>query len=155
MAHPMKIANLIATWVATGLGIGYAPKAPGSVASLFAMLLFFPFRHLSPLLWAALWPILFVVGVNASKRCQEIWKRDDPPQIVIDEICAMLLILFFLPVSWIGWTAGFGLFRFFDILKPPPIKYCETFPHGWGIMIDDLAAALYTLTLLKGLQAVL
>jgi phosphatidylglycerophosphatase A len=78
----------------------------------------------------------------------------DSPQIVIDEIVAMLLVLFLLPSSLRWQIGGFLLFRFFDIAKPPPIRILEGLPGGWGIMADDLLAALYTISLLRLFQGI-
>ena len=73
----------------------------------------------------------------------------DASQIVIDEIVAMMLVSFLLPASPGWWIAGFFVFRLFDISKPPPIRAIEKLPGGWGIMMDDLLAAGYTVGLLR------
>jgi phosphatidylglycerophosphatase A len=82
----------------------------------------------------------------------------DPSSVVIDEIVALPLV-FFLPLSlhpgflgipamlpdaeaMVWWFVGFALFRFFDIVKPPPIRQFQALPGGWGIVVDDLLAAL-------------
>ena len=69
--------------------------------------------------------------------------KKDPRTIVIDEALGQLLVLFRLNPTWFPLLIGFGLFRFFDIIKPFPIKKAEKFPKGWGIMIDDILAAIY------------
>jgi len=69
--------------------------------------------------------------------------------MVWDETVAFLLVLFFTPVHAYWQAFAFLLFRFFDIVKPPPIRYYErTFKGGWGVMIDDIVAAFYTLLVL-------
>jgi phosphatidylglycerophosphatase A len=73
----------------------------------------------------------------------------DSSEIVIDEIVAMMLVSFLLPAAPGWWAAGFLVFRFFDISKPPPIRALEKLPGGWGVMVDDLLAAGYTVGLLR------
>jgi phosphatidylglycerophosphatase A len=72
------------------------------------------------------------------------WKTEDPQKVVIDEAAGQYLALFQLSPSWWPLIMSFVLFRLFDILKPFPIRRIETFSNGWGIMLDDIVAALYT-----------
>lgn len=145
-----------ASWVATGLGVGYSPFAPGAAGSLVGLFFFLCLQSLSPFYNSLFLGFLFGAGVYTAGRSESDFNRKDPSQIVIDEICGMFLVLLLLPSS-LGWrAAGFLLFRFFDIAKPPPIRRFEEFPGGWGIMLDDLWAAGYTvwlLRLMKGLFA--
>ncbi len=73
---------------------------------------------------------------------------------MIDEIAAVLLVLPFVPASFGWWIAGVVLFRFFDIVKPPPVRLFERLPGGWGVMADDLAAGGYTLFCLWVVQII-
>ncbi|NTV81952.1 MAG: phosphatidylglycerophosphatase A, partial [Candidatus Aminicenantes bacterium] len=68
--------------------------------------------------------------------------RPDPGRIVIDEVVGQLLALAFLPGAWVPVAVAFALFRFFDIIKPWPIRRLERLPGGWGIMADDVGAGL-------------
>ena len=82
-------------------------------------------------------------GEGGKKASPE--KKKDPPCIVIDEFAGYMASLLFLPLSWGYITAAFVLFRFFDILKPPPLRRLENvFNDGFGIMADDIGAAAYT-----------
>lgn len=93
-----------------------------------------------PAVWWSL-PALILVGVWASGRAERSWGRD-PGRVVIDEIAGALVTVATLPPTLpVIWT-GFFLFRAFDILKPPPIRWCERLPGGWGVMADDIAAGL-------------
>jgi phosphatidylglycerophosphatase A len=85
---------------------------------------------------------MFFIGVFASARMEEEL-GEDPPVVVVDEVVGMWISLLFLPKGI--WIAGlsFLLFRLFDIVKPPPARRLEALQHGWGIMLDDVAAALY------------
>jgi len=132
----------------TGFGVGYCPIAPGTAGSVLGVLLFLPFQTV-PLLYAlpAL-TLLFGIGVYTTHFSFALFGEKDPPKIVIDEIVAILLILFLLPPSIVWWVFGFLLFRVFDITKPLGIREAETLPCGWGVMADDAIAALYTLLIL-------
>ncbi|HZX09381.1 MAG TPA: phosphatidylglycerophosphatase A, partial [Acidobacteriota bacterium] len=74
---------------------------------------------------------------------------DDPSEVVLDEVLGQLAALFMLEPSWILILSAFFVFRFFDILKPFYIKKAENFSKGWGIMLDDVIAGIYTSILLN------
>ena len=75
--------------------------------------------------------------------------RIDPGQVVIDEVAGQIITFLATPrVTWKGLLAGFIIFRLFDIVKPFPARRAERFPGGWGIMMDDLIAGLYSLLVL-------
>lgn len=130
--------------ISTFFGLGYFPIAPGTMASL-AVILIYRF-WLTNIPWYVFWGvfiILFFLGVYTSSLHARDLDREDPRCIVIDEVVGQFLVLFRLPSSWPLLIVAFLLFRFFDIFKPFPIKRVEVFPSGWGIMLDDLVAALY------------
>lgn len=131
--------------VSTFLGVGYFPVGQGTLASLIVMLLykFFLFR----LHWAVylgLNGIVFIAGVVSSSVHSSCLKKKDPHEIVIDEVAGQMLVFFRLNPSWFLVVSGFVLFRIFDIFKPFPVRQIEKFPKGWGIMADDIMAAVYT-----------
>lgn len=89
-----------------------------------------------------------LIGVWASTLTEQTLKVLDPSSVVIDECWAMYLIIVASPGAYLSWevaVAAFLLFRVFDIIKPPPLKNLARLPGGWGIMLDDAGAALYTL----------
>ncbi len=131
--------------MATFFGIGYFPLAPGTLASLIVVLLYKFFLHqLSwPVHLLVFWGV-FIAGIIASDRMSSKWKTEDPQKVVIDEAAGQYLALFQLSPSWLPLLLSFLLFRLFDILKPFPIRRIESFPRGWGIMLDDFVAALYS-----------
>jgi len=137
-----------AVGIATGGGLGYFPVFPGTVGSLLGLVLFFPLRHLSLPIYLVFLVVLFGVGVFCSGLSESFFKKKDSGHIIIDEIHSMFLISFFIPQTPMWWIAGFVVFRFFDIKKPYPIRRFERLPGGWGVMMDDLIAALYGLALL-------
>jgi phosphatidylglycerophosphatase A len=86
---------------------------------------------------------LFFIGIFIADRLSKIW-GDDPRMVVIDEFATFLLPLYFTPKRFFPLAVSFILFRLFDIIKPPPIRRLEKLPGGWGIMLDDLLAAVFT-----------
>ncbi len=135
--------------LATVFGLGYVPLAPGTAASAVAATVYMLFLHRWPWpLYAAFVLLLFFGGCAIAARAAFELGRPDPGVVVIDEVCGQLIALAFLPAGWLVVGASFVLFRFFDIIKPWPIRRLEHLPGGWGIMADDavagLAAALLT-----------
>lgn len=129
----------------TSLGIGYI-KGGGTVAALFCCICWY-------LAWAGGYPPLFLsllitlvitlVGVWSSSIVEKIWGKD-PSRVVIDEVAGMCIGLLFVPVNLKYVLLALVLFRFFDILKPLFIRKMENLPSGWGIMMDDVLAGIYT-----------
>jgi phosphatidylglycerophosphatase A len=141
--------------IATLFGVGLFPKAPGTWGSLATIPLAWALHALGGFpLTAVATAALFVVGVWASGVYAAQIGRSDPPEAVIDEAVGMLIALWPLSLGlwlmevpspvypWPGWALGFAAFRFFDILKPPPIRWVERLPGGWGIMLDDVVAGV-------------
>lgn len=135
---------LLLKYIATLGFIGYLPVAPGTFGTLVA-LVFFILLEPSPFTHIAILFITIPIGIISSHYAEKILNKKDSRHIVIDEFCGYLLSVIFIPYS-IGYAlAAFFLFRFFDILKPFPIKKMEeSLSGGTGIMADDIMAALYT-----------
>jgi phosphatidylglycerophosphatase A len=151
-------ANLgrVVRFFATGGCAGYIPIAPGTAGSLVGLFLYFPLQWLSPFLYLAVVVILFGVGVFLSHLAERDFGETDSQFIVIDEIVGMLLSLAFVPQGLFWALGGFVLFRIFDVLKPPPVKWFERhLPGGWGIMADDAMAAVYANLVLQGITIVI
>jgi phosphatidylglycerophosphatase A len=129
---------------ATFFGLGYFPFAPGTLSSAVIVLLYKFFLHkLSWPIYLVLFFFLFILGIFVSDIYSRMLKKDDPRSVVIDEAAGQLIALFLLTPQWTYCAANFILFRIFDIVKPFPIKRVETFPRGFGIMLDDLVAAIF------------
>jgi phosphatidylglycerophosphatase A len=143
LLHPAMV-------IATGFGLGLLPAAPGTWASLVALpcgWLIAGRSGVIGLLIAA--ATAFVLGCWASDRVSRASGIFDPGFVVIDEIAAQLLILAAAPLDWRFYLAAFVLFRLFDIWKPFPINWLDrTVKGGFGIMLDDVAAAFYVLILI-------
>jgi phosphatidylglycerophosphatase A len=123
---------------------------PGTWASLAALPCGWAIRSLGgTTALAAAAAIAFVLGCWAATRVAAASGHHDPGFIVIDEIAAQWLVLLATPLDWRFYAAAFLLFRLFDIAKPWPIRSVERrVAGGFGIMLDDVVAALYALVLL-------
>lgn len=134
----------LAIALATFLGAGYCPFAPGTAGSAAALLLWALLRWAgSPAAEVAVVVILFAAGAWAGTVAESHFGRRDPGQVVLDEVMGMLITLLFAPVTWVGVVIGFFLFRGFDIVKPFPARWCEGLRGGVGIMADDAVAGIY------------
>lgn len=143
----------LSAMIATVGGIGRIPTAPGTWGSLAAL----------PIGWAAHWAgginalvfvttLIFAAGWLAT-TVYLAGRDEDPSEVVIDEVAGQLIALW--PLSWAltqssvephvfpwpGWVGGFLLFRFFDIVKPPPVNWADR-PGPLGVMLDDVVAGI-------------
>ena len=128
---------------------GHARKAPGTVGSLAGLIwytvVFYPLGNFNYLLMLALTIYLAVEFCGEAEK--RLFQRD-PSQVVLDEFVAMPVCFIGLQpylemgYAWAIFIVGFGLFRFFDIIKPLGIKRLQDYPGGVGIVVDDLAAGL-------------
>jgi len=136
--------------IALGFGTGLAPFAPGTAGTLLAFPLYFLLNPwLSPLSFFAVIVAFFGIGVWACERTGRDLGIPDHGGMNWDEVVAMLLILLVTPEHWAWWTFAFVAFRFFDVIKPPPIRHIDrSMKGGLGVMFDDVVAAFYTLLVL-------
>ena len=134
-----KTALALSTW----FGAGLFPVVPGTFGSLAALPLVLVLQYLG--VWYSVFILAVVTGVAiwASDLTHKLMGQNDPKEVVIDEVAGFLLTMLLLPFSWLVLGLGFFLFRFFDILKPYPIRHAERLKGGWGIVLDDLLAGLY------------
>ncbi len=147
LSHPARL-------VAFGFGAGLVPVAPGTWGTLLALPVFLLVSpRLEPVEFLLMLLALFALGVWACDVTGRSLGNSDHGGMVWDETVAFLLVLFFTPAG-LHWQAlAFLIFRLFDILKPPPIRYYErTFKNGFGVMLDDLIAAFYTLLVLAAVR---
>jgi phosphatidylglycerophosphatase A len=132
----------LALLVATVMGVGYAPFAPGTFGTAAGLLLW-AVLPTAPAVQALAILALFAAGSWSGSVAERHFGRTDPGQVVVDEVMGMLITLFMIPVGWWGAVAGFLIFRVADVLKPFPANRLERLPGGVGVMADDAMAAVY------------
>ena len=139
--------------LAVGFGSGLVAKGPGTAGTVVGVLLFWPLSQLSLPGYLGACLALFLAGVWICGRAADALNTHDHPSIVFDEIVGFLVTMIAIPAQWPWILAGFTLFRVFDIIKPWPISVLDRrVKGGFGIMIDDLLAALFALCLLHAAQ---
>lgn len=148
LGHPAR-------WIALGFGSGLAPKAPGTIGTLWAWVAFVVFdRWLDDAGWAMVLLASALVGWWAVTKTLQDLGRSDPGEIVWDEVLAFWLVLWLtMPMGFIGQLVAFALFRYFDAAKPGPVSWADGLfkqaaspaLKGLGVLFDDLVAALCTL----------
>ncbi|MGD9786333.1 MAG: phosphatidylglycerophosphatase A [Sulfuricellaceae bacterium] len=140
-----------AHFFALGLGSGLAPKAPGTAGSAVAIPLYLALAYFLPQPWLlAVVAASFLVGIWFCDVTGKALGEADFGGIVWDEIVAVWLVLVFTPMTVWWYGAAFALFRLFDIWKPFPIGYFDRHTHGgFGVMLDDLLAAAYTIGIIR------
>jgi phosphatidylglycerophosphatase A len=155
--------NAFLLWLAQGFGIGRIPVAPGTFGSVIG-LLWFAVLLLAGNIWLFLVGCLIGVALSVW-LCgvgEKVLNATDPGSVVFDEIAAI-------PICFLGWVAVhlwktgafpapeyffskqnilptlgvFAAFRFFDVLKPWPVRQSQSLPGGWGVTVDDVLAAVY------------
>lgn len=137
-------------FLSSGTYLGYIPIASGTFGTLWGI----PGAYWlsGQTIWIQGAIILGSIGlaIIIAGEAEKIWRRKDPSQVVIDEVVGYLVAMVGLPFSWATALVGFLLFRIMDILKPYPIrKIDQSMPGGWGIVLDDVLAGLYTHLLLR------
>ena len=137
----------MATVIATAGGAGYSPVAPGTAGTLVAVVALWlvPLSTVALLLATA---VVTALGLWAGARVERAVGGKDPGVVVIDEVAGMMVSVLAVPRSVPVLVAAFFLFRFFDVVKPPPANRLQALPGGLGIMVDDLIAGAYALLVL-------
>jgi len=149
LRHP---AVLLATW----FGVGLIPIAPGTWGSLAAL----PFAWAIRSLWGTIGlavgtAVVFFAGWWAAQTVTNAGGIKDPGAVVIDEVAAQWLVLLAAPRNPLAWVLALLLFRIFDIWKPWPVRWADRdVAGGFGVMLDDLLAAVYALLVLSALLAI-
>ena len=139
----------IAQTIATFFYLGYAPLAPGTVGTFGAIALFYLLSNFSTLVYSLFFLGFTIISIWASGEASVIFGKTDPGQVVVDEVCGYLVTMFLIPPSLRNIILGFFFFRFFDIVKLPPARKVECLPGGFGIVIDDVIAGIYSNIILQ------
>lgn len=142
--------------LAFGFGSGLSPKAPGTAGSVLALVLFPLLALLSLPQYLLVVAVTVGAGVWICDRAAKKLGVHDHGGIVLDEIAGLWLAMASFPATWPWMLAGFLLFRFFDIVKPWPIRWLDRrVGGGFGIMVDDLLAGVFTWLILMAVREVL
>lgn len=149
---PSEKKTLWAWTAGTFFGAGLLKPGPGTYGSISAVILWYLAAHLlrpSPIGFAVATAIAAIlvtlIGIPASSIVARESGREDPGFVVLDEVAGQLFALIAIPADWQHAALSLLLFRFFDILKPPPVRQLERLHGGVGIMLDDVAAGLLAL----------
>ena len=146
---PRQILSDPILFLAFGFGSGLAKKAPGTFGTLAAIPVYWLFVQADLFIYSLLTLIVTVTGVWICGIAAEKLGEHDFGGIVWDEIAGFLITMWLVHFTWQTVLAGFILFRFFDILKPWPIKWLDQQVHGGlGIMLDDVLAGIFAGSLL-------
>jgi len=151
MAEKIRSAELLHPMVllALGLGVGLAPVAPGTFGTLLAIPLYLFLQTLPDTTQLTVTGLLFLAGSAICDFAADRLGVHDHPAIVFDEVVGYLVTMAFAPAGWQWMVAGFVVFRFFDIVKPWPIRWLDRHVQGGtGIMLDDFVAGLFGALLL-------
>jgi len=142
-------------WViGTFFGAGLGRPGPGTWASVATSLLWFGLARFAdpislPLIAAITACVVTLIGIPAATRVARALGKEDPSQVVIDEVAGQMVAFIYVPLHWHNILAALILFRAFDITKPFPIRRLEHLPEGTGIMLDDIGAGLYALAVMQ------
>jgi len=132
--------RLLATWG----GSGYSPVASGTVGTLAAIPFYLWLARLPLPLYLLTLTAFFFLACWVSGKAESIFREKDSGKIVIDEVVGYLVTMIAIPCDWRYVVAGFFLFRFFDIVKPPPASWFDRkLKNGYGVVLDDVAAGVY------------
>ena len=139
-----KLQQSIILFVAQGAYSGRSPFAPGTAGTIIGMLLYLFFKERPLWIYLGVCAVVTALGSWAAGEAEKLLGKKDSPSIVIDEIAGFLVSMLLVPGTWQFMIAGFLLFRFFDILKPWPLRRLQDLPGGPGVVLDDIGAGLYT-----------
>jgi phosphatidylglycerophosphatase A len=151
--HPPAEKKTLWAWlIGTFFGAGLLKPGPGTYGSIAAVLLWYAAAHIVHPAPAALAIgttiaaiLATLIGIPAATIVANESGREDPGHVVIDEVAGQLIALIAIPADWQHAALSLLLFRFFDILKPPPVRQLERLHGGTGIMLDDVGAGIYAL----------
>jgi phosphatidylglycerophosphatase A len=144
----MNLIRFFQKTLASVFFIGYIPLMPGTLGSALvtAGLWYLQSRThavFSPTLWWIAIVGLTALSIVVSSRPKDVFRREDPQQVIIDECAGQLITFFLIPLTLNNLILGFLLFRFFDIIKPFPIYKMEELEGGVGITMDDVVAGVF------------
>lgn len=135
--------------MATGFGAGYSPIAPGTLGTLLAIPIYYFLSEMSFPLYELTLITFFFLSCWISGQAQQYFGKKDDQRIVIDEMMGFFVAMLWVPQTPLFILVGFILFRFFDILKPFPIRRFEKVGGGFGVVLDDVMAGIFANVILR------
>ena len=137
--------NRFFLFIATGFGVGYSRIAPGTLGTLIAVPIYYFLSAITSPLYEITLIGFFFLSVWISENAEIFFGKKDDRRIVVDEIVGFLITMLWVPKTLPFIIMGFFLFRFFDILKPFPIRRMERkLKGGFGVVLDDVMAGIYS-----------
>jgi len=141
--------NHFVTILATGLGVGYSPVAPGTLGTLVAIPIYYFLSEIPFPLYEITLAGFFFLTVWISDKAEAVFGKKDDQKVVIDEMMGFFITMLWVPKTVLFVIIGFILFRFFDIVKPPPIRLVEKARGGFGVVLDDVGAGIFANLILR------
>jgi phosphatidylglycerophosphatase A len=139
-----KGINHFILFFATGFGVGYSAIAPGTLGTLITIPIYYFLSAIQSPIYEVTLIAFFFLSVWISDNAEIFFGKKDDPRIVIDEMMGFLITMLWVPKTTLSIVAGFFLFRFFDIVKPYPIRRLERrWRGGYGVVLDDVMAGIY------------
>ncbi|MEM7195686.1 MAG: phosphatidylglycerophosphatase A [Pseudomonadota bacterium] len=149
----LKLADLFArpsNFFAFGFGSGLVPYAPGTAGTIVGVPIVVLFGQSGDVMLLLTTALFFVAGIWICRHAAEYLEVHDHGGIVWDEIVGFMVCMCFIPITWNSMLVGFLLFRFFDVMKPWPIRVVDRkVSGGFGIMLDDVIAGVFANVLLQ------
>jgi len=143
---PLRLLKNPVHFLSLGFGSGLSPYAPGTFGTLAAIPLYLLIQPLSTVWYLLITLVALIAGIYLCEQTAKALGVHDHSGIVWDEIVGFFITMYAVPLDWKWILAGFLLFRFFDIVKPWPIKWIDArVTGGIGIMLDDVVAGLFAL----------
>ena len=134
------LAKFVSTWFYLGL----IPFAPGTFGTLGAIPLYYLLAQTSTYIYVVATVLIIFISIWSAGVAEDIFQKQDPGQVVVDEVSGYLITMLLVPPTVTNIVIGFFLFRLFDITKPPPVRSLERLHGGAGIVLDDVAAGVYS-----------
>jgi phosphatidylglycerophosphatase A len=142
--------------LSTGFGVGYSPIAPGTLGTLIAIPVYYFLSEIPSPIYEITLIASFFLSVWISESAEIFFRKKDDQRIVIDEMIGFLITMLWVPKTILFIVIGFFLFRFFDILKPFPIRHLERrLKGGFGVVLDDVMAGVYANIILRLIHLIL
>jgi len=132
----------------SGFYTGFTKNATGTIASLLALLLFLIPGFENPTLMITLISFFIIIGVDIARKFEKVY-GNDPKEFTLDEIIGTWISFLFIPKKIWYLLMAFFLWRFMDIVKPFPIRKLELLKNGWGVILDDVLAGIYTFLIVQ------